>query len=224
MTDKQNAIEEVAHIRQMMERSSRFISLSGWSGVIAGILAIIGLLYIDNLSYNVNDLEKVEYSSDYNVVNYIEAPKSANVLDLVWYFREVAIVAILVFLISGVFAIWFTRKKAIKNNQWVLNNHNINILLNLLFPLVIGGIFAIAVLPYSIGLVSSVTLIFYGLALVNGSKYTLPNIGNLGALICICGVIDAFLDNHLLMCMIGFGGLHIVYGLFMQLNINSRNV
>jgi hypothetical protein len=211
MTNKQNALEEVAHIRQMMERSSRFISLSGWSGVVAGVLAIVGLLYLDSLKYNVTPT----FEADYTNAN-TQTLATTNTLDLLWYFREVAIVAMLVFVISGGFAIWFTRKKAIKNNQWVLNNHNINILLNLLFPLVIGGLFAIAILPYSIGLVSSVTLIFYGLALVNGSKYTLPDIGKLGALICICGVIDAFSDNHLLMCIIGFGVLHIVYGLFMH--------
>ncbi|MFY8033185.1 MAG: hypothetical protein ACOVMN_01615, partial [Flexibacteraceae bacterium] len=116
MTNKQNALEEVAHIRQMMERSSRFISLSGWSGVVAGVLAIVGLLYLDSLKYNVTPT----FEADYANAN-TQTLATTNTLDLLWYFREVAIVAMLVFVISGGFAIWFTRKKAIKNNQWVLN-------------------------------------------------------------------------------------------------------
>lgn len=44
--ESKNYQEELAHIRQMMERSSRFISLSGLSGVIAGIVALLGSFYV----------------------------------------------------------------------------------------------------------------------------------------------------------------------------------
>ena len=37
-----NPLDQLSDIRQLMERSSRFISLSGLSGVFAGIYAIIG--------------------------------------------------------------------------------------------------------------------------------------------------------------------------------------
>src|ERR1700754_5213261 len=40
--NEQNSLEAIQDIKKMMERSSRFISLSGLSGVSAGICALIG--------------------------------------------------------------------------------------------------------------------------------------------------------------------------------------
>jgi hypothetical protein len=42
MEKTQKPIEQLTEIRNMMERSSRFISLSGLSGIAAGIIALIG--------------------------------------------------------------------------------------------------------------------------------------------------------------------------------------
>lgn len=52
-----NYQDELAHIRQMMERSSRFISLSGLSGVVAGIVALLGSIYV----YFIFQREGVDY-------------------------------------------------------------------------------------------------------------------------------------------------------------------
>lgn len=54
MSEKQNEnyIDDLKEIRSMMEKSSRFISLSGLSGVSAGIVALAGAVmawwYIQN--------------------------------------------------------------------------------------------------------------------------------------------------------------------------------
>src|SRR4030095_704001 len=46
MNEKNQQIESTLHdIKSIMERSSRFISLSGWSGVAAGICALAGAWY-----------------------------------------------------------------------------------------------------------------------------------------------------------------------------------
>src|SRR5438128_31382 len=42
MNKEQQSMDDLQHIKQMMERSSRFISLSGFSGIAAGICALIG--------------------------------------------------------------------------------------------------------------------------------------------------------------------------------------
>jgi hypothetical protein len=55
--ESKNYQDELAHIRQMMERSSRFISLSGLSGVVAGIVALLGSIYV----YFIFQREGVDY-------------------------------------------------------------------------------------------------------------------------------------------------------------------
>ena len=57
MTEKHQ--EDLVHIRSMMERSSRFISLSGLSGVFAGLSALLGGVYVYQL-FKVNGIEYFE--------------------------------------------------------------------------------------------------------------------------------------------------------------------
>lgn len=56
--------EDLAHIRSMMERSSRFISLSGLSGVFAGLSALIGGIYV----YQLFKVNGIEYFTDEHVL------------------------------------------------------------------------------------------------------------------------------------------------------------
>ncbi len=44
MDQQQEQLESIKAIRNMMERSSRFLSLSGFSGAIVGIMAIVGVI------------------------------------------------------------------------------------------------------------------------------------------------------------------------------------
>jgi hypothetical protein len=64
--------------------------------------------------------------------------------------------------------------------------------------------------------VAPATLVFYGLALVNGSKYTLNDIRNIGYLEAGLGVVSMFVPGYgLWFWALGFGVLHIVYGVTM---------
>ncbi len=63
----------------------------------------------------------------------------------------------------------------------------------------------------------SMTLIFYGLALVNGGKYTFPEIRTLGILQIIIGLLAfQFIGLSLLFWALGFGLVQIIYGLVIQ--------
>ena len=42
MKEEQNYIQDIAEMRSMMERSSKFLSLSGLAGIMAGIYALSG--------------------------------------------------------------------------------------------------------------------------------------------------------------------------------------
>jgi hypothetical protein len=56
-------------------------------------------------------------------------------------------------------------------------------------------------------------LIFYGMALLNGSKYTYHEIRALGILEVLLGLIASMnLGHGLLFWALGFGVLHIIYG------------
>ena len=60
------------------------------------------------------------------------------------------------------------------------------------------------------------SLIFYGISLVNASKYTLTDIRYLGVMEIILGLINTqFIDYGLYFWATGFGLLHIIYGAMM---------
>jgi hypothetical protein len=93
------------------------------------------------------------------------------------------------------------------------------LLANLLVPLAAGGVFCIALLYHGIiYLIAPATLLFYGLALLNASKYTLSEIRWLGITEMLLGLTASIIPGYgLLVWAIGFGILHIIYGMVMYL-------
>ncbi len=80
MDDKTAGLETLKDIKQMMERSSRFISLSGLSGIAAGICALVGAW----LAYTVIDggsgSSHREYANQYADVISLKAFMGTNCL------------------------------------------------------------------------------------------------------------------------------------------------
>ena len=139
---------------------------------------------------------------------------------LKFFFLDAALV--LIFAIS--FGIFFTTRKAKKKGQKIWDKLSQRLLINLLIPLVAGGIFCLALLKHGMfSLVAPATLIFYGLALVNASKYTLTDIHYLGLIEIVLGLIALFYIGYgLEFWAIGFGVLHIVYGLMMYFKYETE--
>jgi hypothetical protein len=191
--------EDLSHIRSMMERSSRFISLSGLSGVFAGLSALIGGLY----AYQLIDRMEGDYYYG-NSISYNE--------DLIFQLFYIAML-ILFFALS--FGIFFTIRKSRKYNLPIWTTATKKMLVNLAIPLVVGGVFCIALLYHQIYvLIAPTTLLFYGLALINAEKYTFSDIKYLGFCELILGCISLFYVGYgLVFWIIGFGVLHIFYGL-----------
>lgn len=196
-----NPKDDLQHIRQMMERSSRFISLNGLSGVAAGVVALIGAAIAWWLfqQYNVKDFEGDEYV--YNT-------------DLELRLLLLAII-ILVFAIAG--GIFFTIQKTKKQGLKIWTATTQRLLTQLTIPLVAGGLFCMALFYHGLfGLIAPATLVFYGLALINASKYTYSDIQYLGICEVFLGIIASFLPGYgLLFWALGFGVLHIIYGTLM---------
>lgn len=204
---KENAehLEAIQDIRQMMKKSTRFLSLSGLSGVFAGIYALIGA-YVAHLI-----LQK-----DFGIyVNYIrEGDFGAMKQSIFGMYFKFILIAVSVLLLSIVTAYFYSNRKAKQNGQTLFDHTAIRVLINLAIPLVVGGVFCMALLYHgAIVYIAPAMLLFYGLALINASKYTYDDIRYFGVCEVVLGLINAFnLGNGLLYWAIGFGVLHIVYG------------
>ena len=200
----QEYLASLAEIRAMMERSSRFISLSGLSGVFAGIYALAGAA----VAYF-----KFNYSGDYQP-SWLEGG-TMNPSFIKFVLGD----AFLVLVLSLLTGIVFTYRKAKKQQQAVFGKPARKMLINMLIPLATGGTLCLILLYHdtrNLSLMAPATLIFYGLALLNGSKYTLDDIRYLGICEIVLGLIaSVFMTYGLLFWAIGFGLLHIMYGVVM---------
>jgi len=205
MTNK-NYLEDIHEIKNLMKRSSRFLSLSGLSGVLVGVYALLGAFF----AYKLLD-DKTVY------IRMTSAENAALVLNLL-------IIALVVAFLAIITAIFLTRKKAKSNNENIWDQTTKQMLINFLIPLVTGGVFGLILLNHEhYGILAPITLIFYGLALVNSSKYTLDTVKYLGISEIILGLFAAnFVGYGLFFWAFGFGVLHIVYGTIMYFK-ESKN-
>jgi hypothetical protein len=201
MKKTKNYLEDIAQIRTIMERSSSFISLSGLSGILAGIYALAGAY----IAYRMVYIEKSALSAREYYVN-----ETDNIIKL-------GIVALVVLVLAISTGLILTARKNGKSTFSFSDEGLRNLLGNLLIPLVTGGIFIFILVNrgfYSI--VAPSFLIFYGLALVNGSKFTLNDIRYLGIIEIALGLVCALLPGYgLLFWAFGFGVMHILYGTIM---------
>jgi len=200
--DKQKYIEDIVEIKKIMDRSSRFISLSGLSGVLAGLFALVAAY----LAY------ETIYSGQY----YMEYRSAKLTMETLTQLITIAIVTII---LSIGFGIFLTTRKAKRLNQSIFDQQAKLMLINLAIPLVAGGILCLILLiKGGIALVAPLTLIFYGLALVNASKYAVTAMRNLGLIEISLGLISVwYLGYGLIFWAIGFGVMHIIYGIVMHL-------
>ena len=199
MTEKHQ--EDLVHIRSMMERSSRFISLSGLSGVFAGLSALLGGVYVYQL-FKVNGIEYFEDNHQLYSTSLI---------------TELILTAFVILFFALAFGVFFTVRKSKKLNLPIWTSATKNMLFNLAIPLIAGAVFCFALVYHQMFiLVAPSTLIFYGLALLNAEKYTYSDIKYLGFSVVILGSIALFFVGYgLVFWILGFGILHIFYGLLL---------
>lgn len=203
MKEEQDYIRDIAEIRTMMERSSKFLSLSGWAGILAGIYALAGAVIAykffafnpDKILYSPSDAERL----------------SAGLL-------KVVLLAAVVLVLAISTAVILSTKQANKRGEKIWNATSRRLLINMAVPLVAGGILILILLSKDlIGLLAPVTLLFYGLALFNAGKVTYAEIKFLGLIQIVLGLLGAyFVSYSLLFWAIGFGIFHIVYGIYIH--------
>ncbi|WP_294819011.1 hypothetical protein [uncultured Flavobacterium sp.] len=199
----ENYLQDIQDIRKMMDRSTQFLSLSGLAGVLAGIYALLG-------AYAAKQVYIMNYGS------YITLESNA--------FRAIMAIALAVLLLSVITAFLLTARKAKRNGETVWNSTSKRMAVNFLIPLVTGGIFCLLLLRNGyFGLIAPVTLIFYGLACVNASKYTMRDVRYLGLTIILIGLIATEFSGYgLEFWALGFGVCHILYGAVMYYKYDRK--
>lgn len=202
MEDKQNYQDDLHHIRDIMERSSRFLSLSGLSGVMAGSYALAGAVlayFVIHDKYGTMSVS-ARWSSD-----FFGPP------------MELMLIAFVVLVLALSTGLWLSMRRARRLGVKFFGPTANRLLINLAIPLGTGGLF-VAMITYQgyYGLAAPLMLIFYGLTLLNASKYTLPDIRSLGIAEIILGLLNTlYIGYGLYFWAVGFGALHIIYGLAM---------
>jgi hypothetical protein len=205
MKNEPSSAEELKTIRKIMEESTKFLSLSGLSGVFPGLLAIAGAAFA---WFFILDSGKEGYNE------YITSLSAEATLHIR---LQMLAVALTVLILSLLTAFYFSFRRAKKAGRSLWTPVSKRLLMSLLIPLVTGAMFALILMFQNyIQLIIPCLLIFYGLALVNGGKFTYNEVFYLGIFEIATGLVSAFFPSlGLLFWILGFGILHIVYGLFM---------
>lgn len=196
MKESQDYLKDLDEIRSMMERSSKFISLSGWAGIMAGIYALTGAWVAHyHLEFRPDALQ---YSSP--------------------ALHQAILLASGILLLALVTAVYFSHKKADGNGEKVWNATSRRMLFNMAVPLFTGFVLMSVLTAQGYeGAIAPLTLIFYGLAVFNASDFTIIEVKYLGVAQLVLGLLNCwFIDTGLLFWAIGFGLVHLVYGLFMH--------
>ena len=201
--ESKDYLKDLTEIKDLMSRSSRFISLSGLSGILAGVYALIGAA----MAY-------------YIVTN---SARGYLILDGTIFNICVFILFMIAFL-SVVTAIFLTTRKAKKNNEKIWDKSSRRLLINFLVPLIVGGTYILIILDQQkYGQSGALMLIFYGLALVNASKYSIGDIRYLGYVEILLGLICALFPGYgFWLWVLGFGVMHIIYGTLMYYKYDRK--
>lgn len=207
MKEVQEYEKDIASIRNMMERSVKFISLSGLSGVLAGIYALIGA----TVAY---------FISHYPISPFRMRIYSVNEPGILWKLLVIAIIVLVASISTG---LWFSNRKAKKENVKLWTSTSRQLVVNLAIPLVSGGLFILILLYTShYGIAAPACLLFYGLALIQASSNTYDEVRYLGFTEIILGLTSALLPGYgLLFWTLGFGVMHIIYGTMMHLKYDK---
>lgn len=194
-------IEDIKEIRNLMERSSRFLSLSGFSGIIAGIAALAGAFFA------------WWYMNHFFVFNPLQSVNPAGFLsDPLMVFMTDAMIVFITALFAGIYFSW---RKAKKQELPFWSKAAKRMLIHFLIPLITGGVFCFFLIYHQYYLmIIPATLVFYGLALVNASKFTYNDTYYFGLAEIILGILSSFINEYsIIFWGIGFGLLHIIYGI-----------
>ncbi len=202
--EPKQALEE---IKQMMHKGSRFVNLSGWSGVAAGICALVAawLAYHKFTDHGIT-------INDYETISPVTRDVALVQLD-----HELLLLGGITFMVSFLFALLFTYLRNRKTGASLPGYMIRKIIVHIAVPMLVGGLFIWRITDFGLyGLVVPVCLLLYGIALINASKFTLSEVRYLGYAQILLGLMNLWMIGYgLYFWAAGFGILHILYGIVM---------
>ncbi len=199
----QDAVKSIEEIKSILHRNTRILSLSGWSGIMAGLVAIaaaaIAKSRLDAYYF------KWKQTGYYSTQEYIQLRTDLAFLGLGTLVLAIAL------------ATFFTWRKIRKDGDQLISTATIKLMVNISVPLLTGGIFIAFLLQAGfLNLIAPSCLIFYGLALFTASKFTLGEIKYLGIVCIVLGLANLWMYPYsLIFWTLGFGVAHILYGIIM---------
>ena len=202
MEKHEEQLAAIQEMRNLMDRASRFRSISGLSAMVAGLLAILCVVFVSQLT----DVQLTESASFERMLGTKFA-------------TQVQLSFLVLLLISICFGIYLAARKAQAAGQAAWDSVAKRLALHLAIPLVTGGVFSMLLAQLGLlGLIPASTLLFYGLALVNASHYTLDAVRLLGLVEIGLGLLaTAIVPFGLVFWLTGFGLMHVGFGLYIYL-------
>ena len=130
MNNGKEPVQALEEIKQMMDRGSRFVSLSGWSGIAAGICALIAAWVADKKldQYGIN---KIDYSKSGYTNNG----------DFLQFQRDLVILAVITFIAAFSLAFLFTWLRSRKTGVPVWGFTARKVIINVAVPMIVGALF-----------------------------------------------------------------------------------
>jgi len=198
--ENKEAIDALKDIRGMMEKSVKCLSISRLSGIFMGIYAILGAITVKYLLKNPFGLIDIEQQ------------------------LSIAGVAALTLILAIATAAFLSERKAKKTGDSIFSRAARRVHTNLFICLLPGGILSIAMgISGNTQYITTIMLCFYGLALISVSRYTFNDILYLGCWMLFLGMVNSFFTQYsLIFWTLGFGILHISYGVLMYFKYERK--
>jgi len=195
MKNDTDYLKQLAEIHRMMEKTSRFISLSRFSGMVIGCYAIIAAYIASNI------LEKQEGSDG----------------------RDLIVLGSVLLVLSIATAFFFTLRRSKKLNLKLWGPGSKQLLAAMLVPLAAGGFLTgILILKEIHAFIIPAMLIFYGITLTNASRFSHRELFIIGILFIVLGLAAVwFPEAGLVIWATGFGLVHLIYGSWMYV-VNEK--
>lgn len=199
--DNKEALDALKDIRGIMEKSTKCLSLSRLSGIFLGIYAILGAITVKYLLKNPFEWSDFEQK------------------------LSIAGVAVSVIILAIATAAFLSEKKARKTGDSIFSASAKRVHANIFVCLLPGGMLSIAMgINGNAEYITSMMLCFYGLALISASRYTFKDILYLGYCMLFLGMVNGFFTQYsLILWTLGFGFLHIAYGILMYFKYERKS-
>lgn len=209
MKKEQEYLESLAVIRSMMEKSGRFFSLGGISGIIIGIIAL-GSAGVAQW-FTVGHKAMFRAHRLYGDVTALELRYDLFRDELALRLLGLAICTLGAAVLVSLF---FSIRQARREGYSILSKPALNLAFNFCLPLSVGGFMCLYFLYRGdIAYIAPAMLLFYGLALFTASRYSVENLSYLALAEIALGLLCMFFPGRgLLFWALGFGISHIIYG------------